>query len=1275
MDRVTIKDSDCNELYLQQINNSLSERSVWLDLRLFRPVWFGRCGIFPIGKSERSVQPGQLIQGEGMSLIFKTPIQRVAAFFVLTLSLFVFAPFVAPLQAQSDGKGTIQGTVTDPSGAIIPGALITVTEIATAETHSQKSTGAGFYSIGSLNPGAYTVSVTAQGFEKYVQQNVTLDALQVLGLNATLKVGGGDETVTISTAPPTLDTSNGTLGATIENETYEALPLNMGGAPRDPTAFVFLSPGVAGASSPYGSFNGGQGYHNEVYIEGIATTNSAAAGGGNTASVVRGASVDAVDQFQVQTSGTSAAFQGQGVENYTLKSGTNTYHGRAFEYFRNTVLDTWGFFSKAQVNPVTGLPVKPVERQNEYGGTFGGPVIIPHVFNGKDKLFFFVSYDAQRYLKGANPSFVSVPTLAQRNGDFSATGNQTIYDPATTVCNASGSSCTRQQFVSDASNTGIPVGTKNVIPIDRMSPQMLYYQNYIPLPTNSNLTNNYLAGFNTGFTYYKFSAKVDYNITKKDRLTFLFLTGNRAALPACCDSSGLPPPFTATVGNFQTYPTGIIEETHTINDHWINQFKYAVIRSSGYSTNPAEGLPAYAATAAGITNILPGQASMAAPRIGLSGNNAPASLGGTANSNNQANSEYGDSFVLYDTMQLVKGRHSMNFGGQYAWEEDNDTTLTTGTYLNLNYAPAETANFSANSITPITTTGLGYASYLIGNVDNYSEVDNRLALTTGARFYSFSPFFQDDIKLRPNLTINAGLRWDLYSSFREVQNRLSFLDPKSINPVTGTPGILTFAGSGAGTCNCTRASQIPYKNFSPHVGFAYSVTPRTVIRSSFDLAFTHDGGVGGRGGARQGASQLGFSSNNTSVSPNGYAPALTLNNGNSALATVAPPTRTNTFGTGYTTTPGFTAAGQGIAFVDQYLAKRAPYYMNFNFGVQQSLTAFTTFSLDYSGSNGRFLPTGAGNYANSGQLDPKYFVLGSLLSAPANAANIVKAQAILPSYQLPFPNFNPTNTIGQSLRPFPQYNGLTDVYGDFGRSSYNSLIAVLAEKPHHGLSFTFNYTWSKLFDNTGTGRTAYRNESPVTERSVSLYNHPQNISSYFVYAEPFGKGNHFTDHIIRNFEVSGIYTFTSGTPLAVTSTGCVTYLSGTCEPNLNPNFSGSARINGTYGHGHTVAQLASTPFLASAAFSTPAAYTFGNAPRTAPYGLYGPGGYNLNMSLRRSFGIFERLKLVMQLDAFNVTNHTNFSNPAVGVSSGTYGTISGAANSSRDLQVDARIDF
>ena len=1215
---------------------------------------------------------------------------RIAILFCMMFALMSSGSF-----GQAGGKGTIQGTITDPSGAIIPNAEISITQVSTNAVEKQKSTGAGFYSISSLDPGVYTVTVTVSGFQNYVQENVRLDALQVFGLNIKLVPGGGNETITVSDAPPAINSTNATLGNVLENETYEALPLNMGGAPRDPTAFVFLTAGVAGSSAPYGSFNGGQGYHNEDYIEGLAVTNAAAAGGGNTASIVRGASVDAIDQFQVQTAGTSAAYSGQGVENYTLKSGTNQFHGRVFEYFRNTALDTWGYVKAT--DPVTGALLKPVERQNEYGGTFGGHII-------RDKLFFFASYDGQRYLKGANPSFLSVPTMAQRQGDFRQLLTNTpagcvtgsagcvttgqIYDPLTTVCTTS-TNCTRQQFVSDASNVGIPVGTPNVIPMSRFSPQSLYYLKLIPQPTNGNLLQNYLSGFNTGFNYYKVSLKLDYDLSVRNRITLLLLTGNRSANPKCCDSSGLPPPFTNTVGNFQDYPTGVIEDTFTINDHFINQFKYGIVRSSGYSTNPGQGSPAFAATAAGITNVLPGKASLAAPRIGFGGNNAGTSLGGTANSNNQANSEYGDSYVLYDTMQLVKGRHSMNFGGQYEWLQDNQASLTTGTYLNLNYGTTETARL-ANTNVPLATTGSAYASYLIGAVDSLSQVDQRNVLVTGARFYGFSPFFQDDIKVNKNLTVNLGLRWDLYSPFREVQNRLSFLAPNAVNPITGTPGALTFAGYGPGKCNCDRANTINYKNFGPRFGFAYALHPTTVVRGSFGIVYTRDGGAGGRGGARQGASQLGFSTNNSQSSPDGYSPVFYLNSTNSALPAQTTPTPTNAFGTGYSTTPGYNVQGQGVAFVDPYLATRAPYYENFGFGVQQELAQQLTFSLDYSGSNGRFLPTGMGNGANSGQLDPKYMTLlnqftipgasgkppvsaATLLTAQATPANVALVQNFIPSYHLPYATFGGGSfaTIGQSLRPYPQYSGVSDVYGDFGMSSYNSMQTTLTQKTRHGASFSANYTWSKLIDNTGSGRTAYNHDH---ERSLSLYDHTHVFNAYGVYAEPFGKTPGLVHYLIRDYLISGVYTYNSGTPLAITGTGCVTVSAATCEPNLNPNFTGSPRQNGGYGRGINAAQLSNTQFINPAAFLVAPAYTFGNAPRTAPFGLRGPGRYDVNMSVRRNFHLYERASLMMEADVINVLNHTNYGNPNVTLGSAAFGTV-GVSGASRDIQLAARIEF
>jgi hypothetical protein len=264
--------------------------------------------------------------------------------------VFVFGLVFLPsiLYAQLSGKGTIQGTVTDPTGAIVPNASVKLVQNSTNSEHDQTTTSSGFYSVASLDPGVYTVTVTAPGFQTYTQQNVSLDALQVFGLNIKLQIGSADTTITVSTAPAPLDTTNATLGTTMENTTYQSLPLNMGGAPRDPTAFIYLTPGVV-SDGHSGQFNGGQSYHNETYVEGLAITDPAVQG--NSQAVNRGASVDAVDQFQVQTSGSSAQYQGQGFANYTLKSGSNQFHGRAFEFFRNTVLDTWAGRRRTRSTP------------------------------------------------------------------------------------------------------------------------------------------------------------------------------------------------------------------------------------------------------------------------------------------------------------------------------------------------------------------------------------------------------------------------------------------------------------------------------------------------------------------------------------------------------------------------------------------------------------------------------------------------------------------------------------------------------------------------------------------------------------------------------------------------------------------------------------------------------------------------------------------------------------------------------------------------------------
>ena len=334
--------------------------------------------------------------------------------------------FALNAPAQIGGKGALEGTVSDATGAVVPQAKVVATDVKTGVTVERTSTGGGYFVISPLNPGEYTVTVSAEGFETFKQEHITLNALQTQGLEVKLNVGSSSQTVTISDAPPSLETENATLGGTMQQETYEALPLNMNNGKRDPTAFAYLLPGVQSTAGVSGLFNGSgsRGGVDEIYLEGIAQTKAKAQGDARNVSSVM--SVDSVEQFQVVTSAYPVEYAGMGVQNYIVKRGTNSIHGSAFEYFRNTALDTWGYFAKNTINPTTGKATKPAEHQNEFGVTLGGPIL-------KDKLFFFGSYDVNRYSRSQNPGQYTVPTAAARAGDFTAYGIN-IYDPLTTDC-------------------------------------------------------------------------------------------------------------------------------------------------------------------------------------------------------------------------------------------------------------------------------------------------------------------------------------------------------------------------------------------------------------------------------------------------------------------------------------------------------------------------------------------------------------------------------------------------------------------------------------------------------------------------------------------------------------------------------------------------------------------------------------------------------------------------------------------------------------------------
>ncbi|MFL6466175.1 MAG: TonB-dependent receptor domain-containing protein, partial [Bryobacteraceae bacterium] len=648
--------------------------------------------------------------------------------------------------AQIGGTGSIQGTVTDPSGAAVPAATVTATNVATNAKTVQQTTEAGLYSIAALPAGQYALNVSATGFQSVTQEKVTVDALAVVTVNLSLQVGAVGETVTVTSAPPPLNTADATLGSNMRNELYTALPLAMNGSPRDPTAFVALVPGVQGlgtqaAGTSFASFNGGQPYLNEVYVEGLPTTTAAVQG--ETRNLSLGVSVEAIDQFQVLTNNPPASYQGQGVENFVLKSGTNEFHGSAFEFFRNTVLDARGFFP----------PTTPIEKQNEFGVYVSGPI-------KKDKIFFFGSYDGYYYRQSTTPTFQSIPSLAAQQGNFSAYP-QAIYNPYLTVCNASGANCTRAPFVG------------NIIPANLISPVSQSLQSYLPNPSSSGLQNNFLTSQPIGLHNNNTTDKIDVNLNDKHRF-YGFVSRGRYATDGLAgisaNTSALPLPYTASRYVTEIPTAAQIRDVYVFSSSLLNQLSYSFNRLSVPITS-ATVAGAYPQKA-GLQGLPAGQANLAFPTINFNGPNVPTSWAGT---NSIAFDEASNTFVLQDNVQWVKGKHSMTIGGQFQALQNNYTNPDLGSVASFTFSNSETAGFSLTG-TLLNATGNAYASYLLGAVNSSSITQNYVA-TTGGRYKTFAVYLQDDYKVNAKLTLNLGLRYDIFSTYHEVANRISFLNP------------------------------------------------------------------------------------------------------------------------------------------------------------------------------------------------------------------------------------------------------------------------------------------------------------------------------------------------------------------------------------------------------------------------------------------------------------------------------------------------------------------
>lgn len=1213
--------------------------------------------------------------------------------------------------AQTGGQGALEGTVLDPSGAVVPNATVTATNQASGVATTRVSSGAGLYSITPLIPGVYTLEVKAPGFAVLKQENLEVNGLTVTGYNVKLFAGTTSE-VTVTDAPPQLQVTNPAVQAVITQDTYESLPIIMNNQQRDPTSLATLAPGAqSGTRAPI--FSGTGNYLAEVYVDGVPTTTTNQQGDNRIVS--NGIPVESVEQLQVISSAPSAEYQGAGAIGFTIKSGTRQYHGQAIDFIRNTVFDTWGFAGNQQTYNIVrngasvAVPTgKPVEHQNEFSLSLGGPIA-----GTRGKGFFFVNYDQFHGRTGVTPSTFTIPTLLMRQGNFSELGTGSyIYNPLSTVCTTA-NSCQRTAF------------PNNTIPAAYISPISQYEQKFLPTPnvTGNGIVNNFQQGGVSGYDNHEYVFKVDYDLPHTQRLSYFFAHGVRQSAGY---GAVMPLPYTIGNSSFISPTTMVLEHSIAINSRMLNQAKFGFTRFPGGSNSATFNLSPYRAVDAGITGLPEGQAAYSFPGSTFSATTAFSAAETTwsaTGATNSSSTTTPDAYTFIDNFQLNAGQHSMTFGVQYQRLEDNavQQTSPSGIYYQT-WSGTQTANFIQDSKTHTfgntldsTSSGFAYASFLLGAVSSAST-SVPLVAETGGRYRPVSPYFQDDWKIRPNLTLNLGVRYDYLTPYHEVRDNFSFFNPKATNPLTGNLGLLEYAGFRGADISCQCHTPIPtyLGNIGPRLGLEFSPDARTVIRAGFAIVHSRGGGVGGRAGDSNGTGQTGFGSSiilpaavnsGANASPSFYlnnSPAFqaaglaNTNFGGPGYVIPAPmgPSLSNvTVDTGnYVNAAGaFVTAAGAPGYADPYLASRAPTFNFFNIGLQKAVTRNTTISATYVGSQSHFVAGAGVSGFWSGQLDPRYVAtLGSvlatdgktnILNAQATPANIAIAQRADPTVTVPYPGYaaagalSSTATIGRMLRPYPQYSsppGAT--FDNVANLSYNALEIVLAQREFKGISFTVNYTYSHNIGDDGTTRSAFAVPASVSSNGVALPGNnradrslvatdvPENLNIYGLVKSPFGRGKIGTDNwFVRTFaggwQLASIFTYYSGTPILVVGSGCTTPSSGTCMPDLVASRQDSIRVNGGYGaKGVTYANYNTTHYLDPNAYQPIATFSagsssatpitkIGDAPRSIS-SLRSPSHYNDDAAIQRSFNITrERVKFIFRADCFDVSNKVTFSLP------------------------------
>jgi hypothetical protein len=1162
--------------------------------------------------------------------------------------------------AQLD-RGSISGVVTDSSGSVIAGARITVTNTTMGTQNSTVTTGAGAYTVPQLAAGDYSITVVATGFNKLIRNGITVSVGQTATIDLQLAVGQATASITVTADAPLLQTDSAQNNVQVTTRDLNELPINITGigAVRDPMGFAALIPGT---------ISGGW---NDIHISGSpATTYRVFMDGLDDTSAVKGAisdeqqpSVESLGSESVMINNYSAKYgeSGGGIFNYTSKSGTNRLHGTAFIYLENEDLNAGQPFNYTP----SGQKYNPVQRQLDFGGSFGGPIVIPHLYNGRNKTFFFFAFEEYHNTQTLNQGTITVPTNAYRNGDLSSlllgpivdsNGapvldclgrpmiNGAVYNPATTrvaTCTDGSTKTVRDPFPNNfigAPSTWDPVAQKVLA--------------YLPTPSGATanaLTNNYPNLQPNNKYQYLTSIKIDHSIGQKWHFSGYYIAEYSNKDNAADGINGVaaqtrwnttPAPQVYLNADYTATPNLVLHAGFDFTRHAAMQNSAVQnFMASTLGLNTAANMPGGAANTFPIFNGLTVNRQNV-PQMGI--NNAPFI------DNNWYNTE---------SAIWVHGRHTFEFGGDFRHQlfgTHND--LSAGTYgfsANETSLPsAEGQNLYGASL------GDGFASFVLGQLDSASIGNDNIQWfhRIEAGFYALDTF-----KLTRKLIVNYGLRWDLEQMQREQHDRETQFSPTVVNPSAG--GLLggtEYEGYGQGRCNCIYEKFYPWM-IQPRLGISYQLDAKTVLHA----------GTGFYSGPQlfmneEIYSNQGFGFNQVFLTSPSYGiSAGQLSNGipyspAAITATHFDPGAYPNIGQ-LNSPPSFIVPNNG----------RPPRFVQSTIGIERAITNNLTIKISYIDNRGVWLNsdglTNTTNELTPSVLSRKYGLnvtnpndfnlLTQPISSPAVAAR---------GFTAPYSTFPSGATLAQALRPYPQFSGIGDYYEHNGNWWYDALQIQVIKRLSNGLSGGVGYSWSKnlgtVGSSTGVGATSAQatflttvpiqdpSLPPKSQKSYETIDQPQALNFYFNYELPqFGfSQNGWKRLLLSGWTADGIFHYQSGfpiqTPNSTSTLDSVTFANGANTGLI------SVRANRAPGEKLFLHSLNShnvnprtTFFLNPAAWANPAPGTYANSKPF--YGDYRAPRYpSEQLGFGKVIPIKESLLFSLRVDFFNVFNRWAYPN-------------------------------